>query len=307
MNIILHIGSDKTGTSAIQKALHKHHHALKELGIIYPKLNNSNHHGSLAVELKAGRQGSAWKKLKTCMQAEPDTIIISSEVFCTLSKKDIILLSNWLKPESVTVLSYLRTADQYLESGLMQNLKSCKSEQDFKRLYLTAKWLPALINPLVYQASLKSRFVLKWNKHFKPKRMIVRQYHKNLWKNGNIIDDFLYQTSIDKIVSDIRIESSRENITPCLEEIYSNVMLQASETNLATGPDLKQQYQKQASEQLPTTSLAKRKLAYYLSKLIHQSVVKKMDADFIEPEFEANHHAPSINEIREKVAQKPIR
>jgi hypothetical protein len=295
MKLILHIGSDKTGTTAIQSALHKNRELLASKRVLYPKLNLSDHHGCLVIELRDGKQGTAWKKLnKQIGDTTSDVLIISSEAFCTLSKKDIKLLGEWLNPDNVTVICYLRSADQYLESGFMQRLKDSKSDQDFSRLYLMARFLPAAINPIVYQAGLKNRFVLSWQKNYSPKKMIVRQYNKEYWKNGSILDDFFYQVDLYDLISELGIQIDRRNASLSVETIYATIVaLKSGKVVTHCDPIVQAE-----NRPLPMTSYAKRKLAYILSYPLERKIWGTLTANFAKPKIYKKHNTTSLKNIK---------
>ena len=102
MRLILHIGSDKTGTTSIQKALSLSRNYLAQKGVLYPQLENSDNHNLLAVSFmgKERRQprrlvrrygnsdavlsasGNAWLAIKQQLeQNDFHTVILSGEHF----------------------------------------------------------------------------------------------------------------------------------------------------------------------------------------------------------------------------------
>lgn len=220
MNIVLHIGSDKTGTTAIQSYLALNRKTLLENNIVYPKLDKTNHHECLARELLTGKKGQAWEKFD-CTLSEIDddkNIIISSEMLCSLSTKKIKLLRSWLKDHQTTIIAYVRETEEYLESGVMQRLKTSKNSKEFKKLYRITTLIPFFINPLVYQAAFKNLFIFKWKHVFTEPNVILRPYSKRDWMKNDLIQDFFH--SIDKTAVCTENVEIKKNITPTIEVVY---------------------------------------------------------------------------------------
>lgn len=214
MKIILHIGSDKTGTTAIQSFLSKNRVQLREKGYLYPNLDNTNNHECLVKELLTKEKGPAWQIFNKLI-IEPEnahTIIISSEMLCGLKKEYILLLNEWLKGFEITIISYIRSADEYLESGIHQQLKTSNSPKSFLKLYVTVKLIPFFINPVVFKAGLKNIFIAKWKKTTH-NSFIIRPYFKAEWHNSDILADFTYHTNID-ITTETNSQKKKHNTKP---------------------------------------------------------------------------------------------
>jgi hypothetical protein len=299
VKIILHIGSDKTGTTALQAAFDQQRSELANQGIIYPKFNRIQNHAPLALELKSGVQGSAWEELNQIIQQAPETILLSSEMFCSLKKSHILKLKTWLEPHSITIICYIRSADEYLESGLMQRLKDCKTDRKFATLYRIATIIPSIINPFVYQAALKPYFALRWEKYFIPQDFIVRPYNKKCWHQENILLDFLHSIEAEELEMTCGAALSNRNVTPDISVIYALRFF--STTQL---PWFKHNFSEIMTEkfnkkkELPVTNYHKRKLAHMLS----QPIIKRLQkySGFLMPtqRIEKQHHSPRMKYIR---------
>ncbi|WP_444917576.1 hypothetical protein [Microbulbifer sp. JMSA003] len=221
MKIYLHIGSDKTGSTAIQNALFQNRIKLKTLGIEYPKLlKNEPHHESLVRELRLGEKGDSWRALGKVIASNPPHLIISAEALCTLNSAEITRLKAWLNHSNICVIAYLRRADEYLESGTLQRLKTAKSLKEFTRRYLIAKYVPAILDPYVYTAAFKAKFINKWNKVFSGE-IKIRPYEKKQWKNYDLIEDFFAHLNLHKVQDCIKSESLNQNVTLDIASIYA--------------------------------------------------------------------------------------
>ncbi|WP_444907907.1 hypothetical protein ACJJIR_07770 [Microbulbifer sp. SSSA008] len=277
MKVILHIGSDKTGTTTIQNTLSSNQDILKEKEVIYPKIGTFVHHELLVEELLAGKQGPAWQRLRSALNSNSKCLVISSEKLCTLKRQEIALLKKWLANHEVSIVAYIRSADQYLESGIMQQLKSSKSRQDFFRLYRAVKWVPAIINPFVYWSALKPKFVFCWAKVFGKENMIVRPYCSEQWIGHSLISDFMQAIGLRDLTSKLDYSGKKRNITPNIYTVFAMCAFSRS-----SHPPLRHQFselmvskfdQKMAH---PISSFQKRCLAEAISR----PIFRKISQDF---------------------------
>jgi hypothetical protein len=133
-NLILHIGSPKTGTSSIQKALINNKELLNEYGYHY--LECLRWHDGAHHELAFSIRDKSYGELSFCLEdslnkietevkeTEIDNIIISSEILFYDTEKDIesfIKLKKLFR--SITLVCYLREPFDYLESLYKQMIK----------------------------------------------------------------------------------------------------------------------------------------------------------------------------------------
>jgi len=136
--IYLHIGLEKTGTSAIQYFLKLNQYILKEKAKIcipqYRTKDTIHTHHRLAKSFFS-KQGIAKKHkpystfelnhLLQLLQSNkiPNTIIISSELFAYLKEAEIKQLKKYLQDFEVCLILFLRRQDEYLEAQYAQHLK----------------------------------------------------------------------------------------------------------------------------------------------------------------------------------------
>lgn len=148
MRLILHIGSGKTGTTSIQKALSLSRNYLTQKGVLYPELGNADNHNLLAASFREtgqpqprrllGRYGSsdgvllasrdAWLAVK--QQAERNdfhTVILSGEFFFRHVEHHGLAVQNkriFPNLESTQVVAYLRRPSSHYVASLQQRLKA---------------------------------------------------------------------------------------------------------------------------------------------------------------------------------------
>lgn len=135
--LILHVGSHKTGTSAIQKAVDSRFGTLLGQSILYPRTgqwhDRSHHHWALAIWDETGSDG----KLETLLRdlererdetgTNPETILISTELIekvpCKRSRHPILTSFLSYLAEDVECVYFVRRQDLLAESVFKQWVK----------------------------------------------------------------------------------------------------------------------------------------------------------------------------------------
>jgi hypothetical protein len=144
----VHIGSDKTGTTSIQKALSLSRDYLARSGVLYPQLANSDNHNLLAVSFRdkgrnqprrlLRRYGSsdavvsasrkAWLTVKQQLrQNEFHTVVLSGEHFLGLDLHHELAKQNrriFPDLDTTQILAYLRRPSSHYVARLQQRLKA---------------------------------------------------------------------------------------------------------------------------------------------------------------------------------------
>lgn len=118
--IYLHIGTEKTGTTSIQKALFTYKSKGSGSLFYYPKEGIvSNHHFQIAKS-----NFSETLLLDEIESASEKTIVLSSEHFCMIREPKLIAsLQTLLKDYPVEVILYLRNPKSYLTSLYGEHIK----------------------------------------------------------------------------------------------------------------------------------------------------------------------------------------
>lgn len=177
-NLILHIGSPKTGTSSIQSALINNKELLSKNGYHYLEClqwhDGAHHELGFAIrdkvygEKKFSMEDSI-KKIKNEIQSiESKTVIISSEILfydVRENENNIKKLVNLFK--DITLVVYLREPFDYLESLYKQMVKDpfdqCKQEpSDFIKSHLKHINYDEVISS--YQGITKKTIIENYNK-----------------------------------------------------------------------------------------------------------------------------------------------
>lgn len=195
MQILLHIGSPKTGTTALQDRLGLSARRLRAAGILYPA---APEHGRAHTILLAGlRRGEDLPRVLRGRHSEarllrlrarflatlaaeiarerPRKLILSSEAFfCPLGPEALHRLATDLAAlgaERITVIAYLRRPSDYFLSSLQQKLKASSQVRQ-----------PRFPD---YRAVIES-FAADF-----PADLALRCFHRDCLAEGDIVADFL--------------------------------------------------------------------------------------------------------------------
>ncbi len=194
--LYIHIGTGKTGTTAIQNFCALNEKVLRDkYSLIYSsscRLNN-NHHLTCFNWFELG-ESYEYKKEKVTQALEnvvnellcsdKENILISSEYFPGVEKKELedIYIPFFEGKVTVKVIAYIRRQDEYLESWFAQLIKTEQPHADIHVLMKTLRNKKLLDH---------SYMINKWSSLIGENNIIVRPYEKCQFKNGNLIHDFL--------------------------------------------------------------------------------------------------------------------
>ncbi len=201
MKLLLHIGTDKTGSTAIQKHLYVNRQWLLQRGVYVPEtgLGKDNGHSHLLKTMEPERMARLAGEL---VQAEKDDFqhaVISWEGMSFMGMEDIARLADALPGQAPWLLVYLREQADIIQTGYLQELKTEKNSfgiADFRGIALT----PSSLRALLYCYSPRrdyARLLRSWMAVIPGGQAIVREYRRDLLVNENIIDDFLANLSLE--------------------------------------------------------------------------------------------------------------
>lgn len=203
--IYLHIGTFKTGTTAIQRFLKENSKWFSEQGFFIPDSQLIAHHPlplSLIMDYSSfraawpnfsGNSSEIWSQtfkqiaLSTC-----ENVIISSETFCDLAnehardgKNDFIrILKHYFSGYNVKIICYLRELGTYTASMYKEAIKAGGITNSY----------PEEMLQYIKQHSIHlfpTEYLNFYSELFGKKNIIIRYYDRKKLINENIIDDFL--------------------------------------------------------------------------------------------------------------------
>lgn len=208
--LYIHIGPGKSGTSAIQSFLAKSSDVLGGLGYSYPNIDDidesskgivtGGNSASLAKSFLEPEHPFAIKdekkkaeiinKFKAVLENSNQNIILSSELFSMLKVGEVEKLKEVIDGYDYEVfcIFYLRRHDQIVESDYAQQVK--------KHGY-TEKVGPDFYNRIIFSYDFE-KIIGNFESNFGEKSVIARVYEREQFKNGNLLEDFLYAVQLQK-------------------------------------------------------------------------------------------------------------
>jgi hypothetical protein len=211
LDLYLHIGTEKTGTTSLQQFLRKNRDVLAENGILYPSSPGTGNHTALAViALDDSRRGPLRRmvgvttveelqefraKFQRDLAAELAggtyrKVIMSNEHCSTRLNSDHEL--EYLRDifrshfDNIYVVVYIRRQDDYLLSSYSTHVKNGATDaaslpEDEKEMARYDHW----------------QLLSRWARVFGRERIICRKYERASLVGGSIEDDLLTAIGID--------------------------------------------------------------------------------------------------------------
>jgi hypothetical protein len=214
LDIVLHIGMGKTGTSSIQFFLRDNRERLSELGLLYPKSPGGGRHHQLGLFLKPEEELSTspeWAR-----QKQPDAasfrkafrrrlfseieksglsrVLLSDEILFGSSEPTLRRLRRFTDriAKSTRVVTYLRRQDDHMVSRYQQLVK-------VGWILRLRDWAQEDMSDLYdYYARLRRHEQL-----LAPNDLVVRRYERDSFVNGSLYQDFLDAAGVDVSADDL--------------------------------------------------------------------------------------------------------
>jgi hypothetical protein len=250
--LCIHIGTPKTGTSALQWFLYENRDALLARGILYPTsiiASPRDPKQQLLLGCIHAGNGSgldaALRRMTSEQTPSTESIIVSSEGFYhhtgELTPRSWNLLRHLVRMFSVRIIVFLRPQADYIESMYRQYMKNPKGINEEYGSRMTIQELmarPKLQQNLDYHNSL-----LKWAAIVGEENIMVRIYSKNIIDEVLAIlglrDEFprtsaLRNTSLTREMAEVL-----RRINPILDNQKRNVVIGQMEAYLSLNRGLR--------------------------------------------------------------------
>jgi len=194
--VILHIGTHKTGTTAVQGSLGEASDALLSRGVLYPRSGRRGvGHVELARlaehpgEMPGGREGEQ-ELLEEIRAASPGTLVLSAERFTSPVSPRRARWAEWLcthlDARRVQVIGYVRPQWEYIESAYAQRTKAGVTWVDFERHLHSALADSKYDYPTVFGA---------WRRTFGD-ALEIRPYAPELLVGRDVVEDFWHAVGL---------------------------------------------------------------------------------------------------------------
>lgn len=203
--VYLHVGSPKTGTSALQYFLLQNCERLKQKGFCYPAHDVdpngvSAGNAQLLVQMINEDFSQAQKWVGQILDTDLPNVILSSEYFyAQIKNAGFAKLKEMLAHANTKVIVYLRRQDSMLTSVYQQQIKRHGGTFTMGMYFRNYK------NDLYAYKEVR-----KWAQVFGNENVFVRCYEPVQFLGGTIFSDFLHVIGL-KDVSDFTIPSQRIN------------------------------------------------------------------------------------------------
>lgn len=211
--VYIHIGLEKTGSTAFQSVCQENVDNLRSCRILYPQsCLSSKQHGILAraykrdIRLSWDEISRVKRELMEEIENFDGSVLLSAEEFSWLDRSEISDLRNFLKDYDVKVLIVLRNQVEYINALYAEHVRWSKSPAGFKDFCLLRS------GKMDYES-----LVNDWNNAF-PDCIELIVYNRD-----TVVNDILSRVGVDLRAAQIlnTHESHHPTLPPELVEIQS--------------------------------------------------------------------------------------
>ena len=209
LDVVLHVGSGKTGTSSIQYFLHRNRARLTDLGYLYPQSPGRRRHTRLGLFIqpdKALNGRPSWERQRAASpqafrrtfrrqlfneinESGLSRVLLSDEALYGSREQALERLRRFTDrvAGSLRLVVYLRRQDDHLVSRYQQAVKV----DDTRRLRERTQQLD-LTDMYDYHTRLRM-----WERLLEPTAFVVRRFEPASFADGSLYQDFLHAAGID--------------------------------------------------------------------------------------------------------------
>jgi hypothetical protein len=241
-DVVLHIGTGKTGTSSIQVLLHRNRERLAGHGVLYPRSPGRTRHARLSLSVRPEETLSelpAWRRLdpispqafrrkfrrrlfREVDQSGLPLVVFSDEGLYALPDEAMRNLARLVErlASRLRVVVYLRRQDDHLVSHYQQSVRRGETlrfvdrvqRSDFSRIH-------------DYDAQLR-----RWPDLVESTELVVRRYERESFVGGSLHQDFLESARVGVMADDLeQVEPRNESLDADAVEFLRIVNILRSE------------------------------------------------------------------------------
>lgn len=200
MRIVFHIGTDKTGSTAIQQHLMLNRDWFHARSVYIPEigLGRSNGHSALFRNFSREQLELLRNEIDGAARAGFSAILLSWEGMNFFSTKQIHGLREAVANHDPMVLVYLREQADLIQSGILQQLKSISNKASIRLFESPGFGIEMLrSHRLKYPPNRNYyRLLRRWQQGLAGAECSVRLFDREQLIEGDIVDDFLAQLGL---------------------------------------------------------------------------------------------------------------
>lgn len=186
MKVVLHIGADKCGSTAIQRTLYNNADLLQERRIAYLAGEFILAHDGTLCRMENGERLIDCEKLRQRLemaeQRNSSMMILSFEGFHTVAKASLEEAREVLKDHEIQIVYYIREQADYVNSALLQRAKTKFEAERVLRVY-RGKWQGFLGHNY-------AGILCLWRSVFPEETIHVRVFERSSLVGGDVVEDF---------------------------------------------------------------------------------------------------------------------
>ncbi|MEM1153827.1 MAG: hypothetical protein AAGI44_06775 [Pseudomonadota bacterium] len=203
MKVFLHIGTDKTGSTAIQYCLHKHREYLLSQSLYVPLtgFGFKNGHHDLLFKLSDENLGALQAELATAEREGFNSAVISWEGMRLYRRSNIKHLLSALESHDIRLIVYLRDQADLLQSGILQQIKTNRNRHP-----LFAVEAPSSLQQRIYSVAARRnptrdyyRMLKRWGRYIGDEALIATVFSRDTLLQGNVVRDFLDKLGVEYV------------------------------------------------------------------------------------------------------------
>ena len=229
LDLVLHIGLIKTGSSSIQYFLRDNRERLVELGHLYPESPGRARHTRLSLYVKSESELASRPEWYRQKQSQPAAfrkafrrrlfseiersgltrVLFSDEGLAELSAPALRRLRRFTGriAKSLRLVVYLRRQDDHLVSHYQQEVKVGETRQ-------LGEWVQQdMSDTYAYYSRLRT-----WERLLEPDQLVVRRFEPGHFVGGSLFQDFLEAADIDARAEDM-VQSPSRNVSLDAESV----------------------------------------------------------------------------------------
>lgn len=211
MKIILHIGADKCGSTAIQKTLYHNAEKLRERKIAYLAGEFILAHDGTICRMEGSQRvidgGKLRERLEIASSRNSEVLIFSFEGFHTVSQQSLREVREILGEHEVQIVYYIREQADYVNSALLQRAKTKYEAENALRVH-RGEWDGFLGHNY-------AGILWTWRQAFPGSEISVRVFDREELVGGDVVMDFF--DCIGVAMDGLKVDESVVNTSITLE------------------------------------------------------------------------------------------